>query len=357
MTRSHPPARAARRRARARGSTTSAGAGSPAASWPRGSTAASAASRRTRRSSRRRSARGADYDEQFGDLDQRRHVGHRRLLGPRHHRHRGRARAPAPGLRRAATASTATCRSRSPPTSPATPPAPSTAARELHEAHRRAEPLREDPRHRRGRAADPGDDRRGPQHQRHAHLQPRPLRRGDGGLPRRPRGRPTATSAGSPAWPASSSRRVDTEVDRRLEEIGTDDGPRRCGARPRWPRPSSPTSCSSSTFQGPRWEALVARGARVQRPLWASTSTKNPALPRHALRRRADRPRHRQHDARGRPSRRSSTTAPSPAPSTPTPTPPRPRSTRWPRSASTSTTSPRCSRSRAWRPSPSRSTS
>src|SRR5581483_4691989 len=29
-------------------------------------------------------------------------------------------------------------------------------------------------------------------------------------------------------------------------------------------------------FVGPAWEALVARGARVQRPLWASTSTKNP---------------------------------------------------------------------------------
>jgi transaldolase len=30
-------------------------------------------------------------------------------------------------------------------------------------------------------------------------------------------------------------------------------------------------------FTGARWEALAARGARVQRPLWASTSTKNPA--------------------------------------------------------------------------------
>jgi transaldolase len=30
-------------------------------------------------------------------------------------------------------------------------------------------------------------------------------------------------------------------------------------------------------FNGPRWEALSARGARSQRPLWASTSTKNPA--------------------------------------------------------------------------------
>ena len=33
------------------------------------------------------------------------------------------------------------------------------------------------------------------------------------------------------------------------------------------------------TFQGPRWEALAAKGARVQRPLWASTSTKNPDFP------------------------------------------------------------------------------
>jgi transaldolase len=31
-------------------------------------------------------------------------------------------------------------------------------------------------------------------------------------------------------------------------------------------------------FSGPRWEALAAKGARVQRLLWASTSTKNPKL-------------------------------------------------------------------------------
>jgi len=29
-------------------------------------------------------------------------------------------------------------------------------------------------------------------------------------------------------------------------------------------------------FAGPRWEALARKGARLQRPLWASTSTKNP---------------------------------------------------------------------------------
>ena len=32
-----------------------------------------------------------------------------------------------------------------------------------------------------------------------------------------------------------------------------------------------------SMFSGPRWEALEAQGARLQRPLWASTGTKNPA--------------------------------------------------------------------------------
>ncbi len=33
------------------------------------------------------------------------------------------------------------------------------------------------------------------------------------------------------------------------------------------------------TFQGARWEALKAKGANLQRPLWASTSTKNPIYP------------------------------------------------------------------------------
>ena len=50
----------------------------------------------------------------------------------------------------------------------------------------------------------------------------------------------------------------------------------RCAARPPSPRASSPTSCSTETFSGRRWEALAARGARVQRPLWASTGAKNP---------------------------------------------------------------------------------
>ncbi len=34
-----------------------------------------------------------------------------------------------------------------------------------------------------------------------------------------------------------------------------------------------------NVFAGERWEKLKSRGARLQRPLWASTSTKNPAYP------------------------------------------------------------------------------
>ena len=32
-------------------------------------------------------------------------------------------------------------------------------------------------------------------------------------------------------------------------------------------------------FAGPEWEQLKALGAQTQRPLWASTGTKNPAIP------------------------------------------------------------------------------
>ena len=48
-------------------------------------------------------------------------------------------------------------------------------------------------------------------------------------------------------------------------------------------------------FSGARWDALRAKGAQTQRVLWASTGTKNPALPRRPLRRGADRTGHRQH--------------------------------------------------------------
>jgi len=72
--------------------------------------------------------------------------------------------------------------------------------------------------------------------------------------------------------------RIDTEVDRRLEAIGT---PHALALRGR-----AAIACAKAAyghfcriFAGPRWDALAARGARPQRLLWASTSTKNPAYP------------------------------------------------------------------------------
>ncbi len=77
--------------------------------------------------------------------------------------------------------------------------------------------------------------------------------------------------------------RVDTEVDRRLEELaggpaGDKDILEQRG-RAAVAQAQAAYRIFRSTFAGPRWEALAARGARLQRPLWASTSTKNPSYP------------------------------------------------------------------------------
>jgi transaldolase len=72
--------------------------------------------------------------------------------------------------------------------------------------------------------------------------------------------------------------RVDTEVDRRLDAIGTDEA-LALKAKAAVANAQLAYELFLERFQGPRWEALVARGARVQRPLWASTSTKDPSLP------------------------------------------------------------------------------
>jgi transaldolase len=72
--------------------------------------------------------------------------------------------------------------------------------------------------------------------------------------------------------------RVDTEIDRRLEAVGTPDALALRG-KAAVAQAKLAYQLFLECFSGPRWEALVARGARVQRPLWASTSTKNPAYP------------------------------------------------------------------------------
>jgi transaldolase len=72
--------------------------------------------------------------------------------------------------------------------------------------------------------------------------------------------------------------RVDSEVDRRLEAIGTDEALALRG-KAAVAQGKLAYQLFLDAFSGPRWEALAARGARVQRPLWASTSTKNDAYP------------------------------------------------------------------------------
>jgi transaldolase len=70
--------------------------------------------------------------------------------------------------------------------------------------------------------------------------------------------------------------RVDTEVDKRLDKIGTDEAQALRGkaavanARLAYER-------YEKVIASDRWQALAAAGANVQRPLWASTGVKDPA--------------------------------------------------------------------------------
>ena len=66
--------------------------------------------------------------------------------------------------------------------------------------------------------------------------------------------------------------RVDTETDRRLEEVGRE----HLKGRLAIDNAKIVYQEFKKIFSGPRWESLESRGATKQRPLWASTSTKNP---------------------------------------------------------------------------------
>jgi transaldolase len=76
--------------------------------------------------------------------------------------------------------------------------------------------------------------------------------------------------------------RVDTNVDEKLQRVVDAGGPDAQRARSRLGSAAIDNAklayeVFEQAFSGPRWEALARLGARVQRPLWASTSTKNPA--------------------------------------------------------------------------------
>lgn len=72
--------------------------------------------------------------------------------------------------------------------------------------------------------------------------------------------------------------RVDVEVDKRLDAIGTPEALALRG-KAAYTQGQLAYEMFLSTFSGDRWDALAAHGARVQRPLWASTSTKNASYP------------------------------------------------------------------------------
>jgi transaldolase len=68
--------------------------------------------------------------------------------------------------------------------------------------------------------------------------------------------------------------RMDTEVDRRLDKIGT---PEAAALRGQTAIANARLAYElyEQRFSSDRWAALAARGARPQKPLWASTSTKD----------------------------------------------------------------------------------
>ena len=84
-------------------------------------------------------------------------------------------------------------------------------------------------------------------------------------------------SGGDPTRVASVASffvsRVDTEVDRRLDEVGGHD---HLKGKLAIANAKLAYEHYKEAFSGPRWQALAEKGATRQRCLWASTSTKNP---------------------------------------------------------------------------------
>ena len=72
--------------------------------------------------------------------------------------------------------------------------------------------------------------------------------------------------------------RVDTEVDKRLTKIGT---PEALALKSKAALANARLAYElyEQKLDTDRWRALAAKGAKVQRPLWASTSVKDPSLP------------------------------------------------------------------------------
>jgi len=70
--------------------------------------------------------------------------------------------------------------------------------------------------------------------------------------------------------------RVDTEVDKRLDKVGSKDAKAMHG-KAAVANARLAYKLYEEKFDSDRWRSLAAAGAKVQRPLWASTSTKDPS--------------------------------------------------------------------------------
>ncbi|WP_436787405.1 transaldolase [Yinghuangia sp. YIM S10712] len=70
--------------------------------------------------------------------------------------------------------------------------------------------------------------------------------------------------------------RVDTEIDARLDKIGTDEAKALRG-KAGLANARLAYEAFEEVVASDRWQALAAAGAKVQRPLWASTGVKDPA--------------------------------------------------------------------------------
>jgi transaldolase len=70
--------------------------------------------------------------------------------------------------------------------------------------------------------------------------------------------------------------RVDTEIDKRLDAIGTEEAKALKG-KAGVANARLAYQAYEEVFSTPRWTSLAAEGARPQRPLWASTGVKDPA--------------------------------------------------------------------------------
>jgi len=94
------------------------------------------------------------------------------------------------------------------------------------------------------------------------------------------RGLTRRAEAGEPVDRAASVAsffvsRVGTKVDAELERLGRED----LRGKAAIANARIAYAAFQKTFSGPAWERLSEAGANVQRPLWASTSTKNPDYP------------------------------------------------------------------------------